>query len=221
MDSRYEKYIAKWNSIFSKEIPENSIKQSSGNKIIDKGIEWICNNTEKILDFGCGNGNMLFLCAINGTKYNIGIDLSENAIKNAKQKSEQMIKGEFNFIQGGLDYLQTIDSSSFDAVILSNILDNLYPDDVEILIKEVVRVLKDNGKVLIKLNQYLTSKQITELNIKVIENDLLDDGLILLNKTTEEWKRLFSRKFNVERYEKVFYPEYEQYNRMFFLSKKV
>ncbi|WP_185750624.1 class I SAM-dependent methyltransferase [Clostridium sp. KNHs214] len=39
-----------------------------------------------------------------------------------------------------------MDFSSFDAVILSNIIDNLYPDDAEVLIREVERVLKDKFK---------------------------------------------------------------------------
>ena len=163
---------------------------------------------------------MLFLCAINGTKYNIGIDLSEKGIESAQIRAKQMIKGEFHFIQGSIDVLKNIDSSSFDAVILSNIIDNLYPDDAEALVKEVERVLKDNGKVLVKLNPYITTEQIVEWDIKVIKDNLLDDGLILLNNSTDEWKNFFERKFIINQYEEIYYPEYNQTNRMFWLIKR-
>lgn len=220
MNGKYDKCLNKWNNIFSREVPKTPTKSSSGNNALDKGIEWICNGTTNILDFGCGNGTMLFLCAINGTKYNVGIDLSEKGIESAQIRAKQMSKGEFHFVQGSIDVLKNIDNSSFDAVILSNIIDNLYPDDAEALVKEVERVLKDNGKVLVKLNPYITTEQILEWDIKVIKDNLLDDGLILLNNSTDEWKNFFERKFIINQYEEIYYPEYNQTNRMFQLIKK-
>jgi len=166
MNNKYDKCVNEWNNIFSKEIPNVPTKSTSGNETLDKGIRWICNGTEKILDFGCGNGTMLFLCAINGTKLNIGIDLSEKAIEVAEKRAEQMTQGEFDFSQGGIDKLKNIDDSEVDAVILSNIIDNLYPDDAEVLMNEVERVLKENGKVLVKVNPYVTTEQISEMEYK-------------------------------------------------------
>ncbi len=221
MNSRYDKCVNQWNNIFSKEVPKVPTKLTSGNETLDKGIRWICNGTKKILDFGCGNGTMLFLCAINGTKLNIGIDLSEKGIEAAKKRAEQMTQGEFYFSQGGIDRLMNIDDSDVDAVILSNIIDNLYPDDAEVLMNEVERVLGENGKVLVKLNPYVTSEQILGWNIKVIKDNLLDDGLILWNNTTDEWIKFFERKFDIKQYEEIYYPEYEQYNRMFWLVKRI
>lgn len=221
MNNKYDKCVNEWNNIFSKEIPNVPTKSTSGNETLDKGIRWICNGTEKILDFGCGNGTMLFLCAINGTKLNIGIDLSEKAIEVAEKRAEQMTQGEFDFSQGGIDKLKNIDDSEIDAVILSNIIDNLYPDDAEVLMNEVERVLKENGKVLVKVNPYVTTEQISEWNIKVVKDNLLDDGLILWNNTTDEWIKFFERKFDIRQYEEIYYPEYEQYNRMFWLVKRI
>lgn len=220
MNSKYDKYLNQWNNIFSKEVPKVPTNQSSGNKALDKGIEWICDGTKSILDFGCGNGTMLFLCALNGTKYNIGIDLSEKAIESAQTRAKQMIEGEYYFIQGSIDVLYSISDSSFDAIILSNIIDNLYPEDAEVLIKEVERILSNNGKLLVKLNPYITLDQIIELDIKVIKDNLLDDGLILLNNTTEEWENFFKIKFNISKYNEIYYAEFGQTNRMFWLTKK-
>lgn len=220
MNSRYEKCVNEWNKIFSRETPKIPTKPTSGKETLDKGIRWICNGTKKILDFGCGNGTLLFLCAMKGTQFNIGIDLSEKAIEVAEKRAEQMTQGEFDFIQGGIEKLKGINDSEVDAVILSNIIDNLYPDDAEILINEVERVLKENGKVLVKVNPYITTEQISEWNIKVIKDNLLDDGLILWNNTTDEWIKFFEGKFDIIKYEEIYYPEYEQYNRLFWLVKR-
>ncbi|OPJ58234.1 class I SAM-dependent methyltransferase [Clostridium oryzae] len=150
MNNKYDKCINEWNDIFSKEVPNAPTKSTSGNEVFDKGIKWICTGTKKIIDFGCGNGTALFLCAINGTQYNIGIDLSEKGIESAKKRAEQMLKGEFHFVQGSIDILKNIDDSYVDAVILSNIIDNLYPDDTEVLINEVEHWCSENGKHCLK-----------------------------------------------------------------------
>lgn len=220
MNMKYDKCIRKWNDIFSKEVPTAPTKSTTEIETLDRAIQWISNGTKIILDFGCGNGTMLFLCGLNGVEVNIGVDLSERTIESAKMRSGQMEKGEYRFIYGGIDRLKDMDDLCVDAVILSNIIDNLYPEDGEVLIEEVTRVLKPNGKVLIKLNSYITIEQIIEWDIKVIKDNLLDDGLILLNNTTKEWRGFFERKFLVEHYEDVYYPEHQQYNRMFWLIKR-
>lgn len=219
MENKYEKCKKEWNNIFSKESTKVPIKLTCGNIEIDRGISWICKGTSTIVDFGCGNGTMLFLCAMNGTKNNVGIDLSNKAIEKAKISSEQMKTGKFSFIEGGIESLKDIDNGSVDAVVLFNIIDNLYPDDAEILLNEVFRILKKDGKALVKLNDFINKEQIDELGIKVIKGNLLDDGLLLLNNRTEEWTSFFESKFKVNHYRRVYYKEYDQYNRMFYLVK--
>ena len=131
-----------------------------------------------------------------------------------------MIVGDYHFIQGSIEALEEMADLSLDAIILSNILDNLYPEDVEILIREVQRILRNRGKLLIKLNSLITPERIIEWDIKVIKDNLLDDGLILLNNTTEEWENLLRRYFNIINYNKIYYPKFNQSNRMFWLTKK-
>ena len=43
-------------------------------------------------------------------------------------------KGEFHFHCGGIDELNIIPDESIDAVVLFNIVDNLFPDDAKRLI---------------------------------------------------------------------------------------
>lgn len=215
MDKKYEKCITQWNAVFSKSNLSIPTNKASGNDVLDKGIKWLCHGTEKILDFGCGNGTMLFLCALNGTKHHIGIDLSEKGIASAEKRKSYIPKGEFTFLCGGIESLKNIDSETLDGIVLSNILDNLYPEDAKLLINEAHRLLKKNGKILVKLNPYITSDQIKEWNIKIIKDNLLDDGLILWNNTTEEWENFFNERFEINNYEDIYYPEHNQYNRIF------
>ena len=47
--------------------------------------------------------------------------------------------------------------------------------------------MKKGGKLLVKLNPYITDEQIEEYGIKKIGDNLLDDGMILWNNTNEMW----------------------------------
>ena len=192
---------------------------TTGNEALDRALFWLCEGSSRVLDFGCGNGSMLFFCTQNGTREHIGIDLSQEAILRAKRRAEHMISGTFLFQQGGVEALASIHDASVDAIILSNIIDNLYPEDATRLIRESARILKRNGKALVKLNQYVTQQQIEEWNIHPISGNLLDDGLLLWNNTTEEWREFFSMQFEIHLETEVYYPEHDQTNRLFYLIK--
>ena len=144
----------------------------------------------------------------------------EQAIKSAVERSRAVQNENFSFINGGTEQLKRIADNSVDAAILSNILDNLYPDDAVSALDEIHRLLKSGGKLLVKLNPFLSEKQIKEWNIKTIEGNLLDDGLLLWNNTDAEWERLFKEKFSTVAKKEIYYKEAEQINRMYLLLKK-
>lgn len=89
-----------------------------------------------------------------------------------------------------------------------------------LVLDEVKRILTPNGKAFIKLNPYLSEKQIKDWNIKIIKDNFLDDGMFLWNNTTEQWTEILSRKFNIFNYSDIYYEEYDQYNRIFLLTQK-
>lgn len=220
MSDKYAKFKDKWDNIFKQNKPTLPSNASSGNEILDKGIQWVCTGTNTILDFGCGNGTILFLCSFYGTKKHIGIDISQNAIENAQEIAAKKVDGDFQFIQGGISQFKQIQDASVDAVILSNIIDNLYPEDADFVLEETARILRKNGKVLVKLNPFITGAQIKEWKIKIIKDNLLDDGFILWNNTRDQWEEIFTKNFLVHKYERPYYPEHDQYNRMFMITKK-
>lgn len=218
--AEYAKCIGFWNEVFAREVPVFPKAAKTGIEEFDAGIAWLADGSESVVDFGCGNGTLLFICRNLGTKTHIGIDLSEQAIKSAVERSRAVQNENFSFINGGTEHLKRIADNSVDAAILSNILDNLYPDDAVFALGEIHRLLKSGGKLLVKLNPFLSEKQIKEWNIKTIEGNLLDDGLLLWNNTDAEWERLFKEKFSTVAKKEIYYKEAEQINRMYLLLKK-
>ena len=79
---------------------------------------------------------------------------------------------------------------------------------------------KRNGKLLVKLNPYITDRQKEEYGIKTVSGNLLDDGLLLWNNTNDEWENIFASRFSMIRYTEIYYEEYEQSNRMYLLTKQ-
>lgn len=80
--------------------------------------------------------------------------------------------------------------------------------------------MKKGGKLLVKLNPYITDEQIEEYGIKKIGDNLLDDGMILWNNTNEMWISIFQKKNSIIRYEEIIYEEYAQMNRMYLLERR-
>lgn len=221
MRQKYENCREQWNTIFKKEAAAVPQVRETGNKTFDAGLDWLCEDSQRILDFGCGSGSALFYCALRGTKKHIGIDMSEEGIGLAMKRKELMKCGEYLFLDGSIERLKGWTNESIDAAILSNILDNMYPDDAKELLKEVRRILRPDGKVLVKVNPYLSKKQQQEWKISSISGNLLDDGMLLWNNTTDEWKRLLHQYFTIEQYKDVYYREYDMHNRMFLARKEV
>lgn len=219
MTTKYEKAIREWNKIFAAKSGDLPSKPKTGVEEFDAGLEWLSTGSDRILDFGCGDGTLLFMCALLGTQFHVGIDLSKKAIDKANLRKEKFNFGVFDFINGGVEELMAIRDASMDGMILSNILDNLFPQDVQIVVRETHRLLKVNGKVLVKLNPYITEKQIEDWQIKIIQEDLLDDGFILFNKNTSTWHDILTRHFSINTYKEIFYEEQQQTNRLFLLEK--
>lgn len=96
-----------------------------------------------------------------------------------------------------------------DAAILSNIIDNLYPDDAVQVLDEIWRILKKNGKLLVKLNPFITTEQIEEYGLKRISGNLFDDGMFLWNNTKEEWDDILASGYSIISYEEIYYEGYE------------
>lgn len=95
-------------------------------------------NPHKILDLGCGNGNILKTLEEKTDADLYGLDLSENMIKEA----EKNLNSDVNLTIGDAEKLPYSDNK-FDVVICNASFHHYTKP--EIVLKEIKRILKKNG----------------------------------------------------------------------------
>jgi demethylmenaquinone methyltransferase/2-methoxy-6-polyprenyl-1,4-benzoquinol methylase len=102
----------------------------------------------KVLDIGCGTGDLtMALCKAGFDTF--GLDIANKMLKIAREKSSDLNKKDCpipQFFEGSAENLPFSDSV-FDAVTISFGIRNF--DDREKALKEIFRVLKNNGKLAI------------------------------------------------------------------------
>ena len=115
------------------DIDRNDIAQQS----VDSG--------DKILEVGCGNGNMLLRLS---DKFNelYGLDVASSRLKEAEINIKETSPKElhkFRFIEGNADDSLPFNNDFFDAVVSIATIEHVY--DIFYLVKEMYRVLKPGG----------------------------------------------------------------------------
>ena len=116
----------------------------------------------KVLDLGCGRGELAIWVASEGSEV-YGIDYSREAIKLANialSKQPQNIKEKVSFLQMNAKKLSFADNY-FDIIVSLEVWEHLYPAEQKTSLKEILRVLKSGGEVIIHtepnriFNQYV------------------------------------------------------------------
>ncbi len=99
---------------------------------------------DRILDVGCGKGFLLYdlTQVVPGIEIR-GIDISEYAIKNAKEEIS-------TFLQVADAVQLPFEDKSFDLVISINTLHNLYCYDMVIALKEIMRVGRKDKYIVVE-----------------------------------------------------------------------
>lgn len=217
----YNDTIAFWDNIFSKQEARKHIESLKVNRDLEDAICWLSNESKTILDYGCGSGTMLFKCAdYENVCMCVGIDISQKAVELGRKTALlNNLEGKVQFSCGGIKSLEKIEENSFDGVILSNIIDNVIPNDAISIIRNISRIVIPNGKILIKLNPYLKQEQLDEYGLKLINNNLYmeNEGTYLRNLSTSQWEEIIKQFFIIKEYKEIFFEEFRQYNRIFLL----
>lgn len=164
--------------------------------VFEKSVENIDkdSNSIKVLDIGVGTGNLSQKYLNKG--YNIiGIDQSRQMMNVAKQKypNLKVRLGEFLKIP--------FSNSEFDIIVSTYALHHLNDDEKELAVKEMIRVLKDNGKIVIgdlmfennvkkeKLLNGFTSEQIEEVEDEYFSDiEILEAEFNKYNKVLNKYK---------------------------------
>lgn len=100
-------------------------------------FEWV-KNSKNILDVPCGQGYFIS----NDPTRIVGVDLNDIAIEQCEKKGYKVFK------QNALNL--EFDDSSFDAIHCAHLIEHLMPDDASKLLRELDRVLKKDGILIIR-----------------------------------------------------------------------
>ncbi len=129
-------------------------------------------NTEKILDLGCGGGKHVVYFAKHG--FNVyGIDISIEAIKTAKKElKKNKVKAilKISSISQKLPYKNNF----FNAVVSLRVMNHGKIEQIRKTIKEIERVLRPKGLIFVIVQRIITKKQTEERLINSIKVKMID-----------------------------------------------
>jgi cyclopropane fatty-acyl-phospholipid synthase-like methyltransferase len=104
----------------------------------------------KVLDIGCGRGELVFWAAKKGCKA-YGVDYSKSAIEianRAKEKLPEKIRNKCTFINKTIAKMN-FKSKEFEIISLVEVIEHLYPKEQDLLFKKINEWLSDDGIVFI------------------------------------------------------------------------
>ncbi|WP_167954892.1 class I SAM-dependent methyltransferase [Anaerosporobacter faecicola] len=213
-----------WNEVYS----ECKLVDLTGEKLeveptFDACLQIFAQNTKRVLDYGCGTGDILFQCAdFHYLTYGMGMDRSEIGIQYAEKMTKLNHYTNLDFVLGDITDLKQMDDESFDGVILSNVLDVTPKEVAHSIFYELTRILQKNGYLFLKLNPYATKEELIHHGLTPIGDNLYEeDGVLRLRELdTPTWYHALEQEYTVERFLEFPYPWQEGMNRLFLLRKR-
>jgi len=104
---------------------------------------------QRILDIGCGAGMLTIMAAGKGADVK-GIDINPQMLEVAKQKAgEAGLRDRIELCEMGAAEIDAEKADSYDVVMIGLCLSKLGDNELEYILKEVRRVLKPGGLLLI------------------------------------------------------------------------
>lgn len=230
MKKDYENAMEFWNKALTS-APEdyegevdiaNDWKQIGSESLLqllcDEGKDW--NN---ILDYGCGSGWASVVFAKNGAVNVLGVDVVPNAIESAGYYVKTFQETEHIKLKTvSTNWLKEQSENQFEHALSMNVLD-VVPDEVaKDIICDLSKVCKKGATLLIGMNPCFEGEELTKDGCTYKDHYLfVNDILRVNNHTDEEWSKLFSAYFKVERVEHFKWDgEPKERRRLFYLSNK-
>lgn len=178
---------------------------------------------KKVLDYGCGTAWAAIIAAKSGCPDVTAVDAAPGAVRtSAFYISRFGLQDMVHIACIGTDWLHGVPACTYDGFICSNVLDVVPPETAEDILRNASRIVTENASVIIGLNYALTPEAAARKGVCLIDgNRLYLDGVLrLVSRTDEEWARIFSPWFTVDRLEHFAWPgEAVERRRLFFLRK--
>ena len=123
--------------------------------MIDRLIRPHLKTDSKLLEVGCGAGNLLLQATVRGS-YPVALDLAKQALTFVRSRLREAKSGseaprDFMCIQS-IGELLPLASDSFECILLSEVIEHL--ERPQISIKEAARVLRPGGRLLVTTPNY-------------------------------------------------------------------
>lgn len=224
--------ISFWDKAFA--LSEEDQKQM----LADGGLDWkeiapseklfqaACSlgKRNNVLDYGCGNAWAAVIAAKSGCADVTAVDAAPGAVRTAQHYAARYgVADRVHAVCSDSNWLQSVPDGTFDGLICSNVLDVVPPETAEEILRELARALTRDGTVIVGLNYYLSPEAVAARNMALEDGSRLyiDGVLRLVSRTDEEWARIFSPWFTVEKLEYFAWPgEAKETRRLFWLRKR-
>lgn len=221
----YDDSTELWNKVYQQYSPEDLQQDKlQVEPLFDTCLELFSKKCPRVLDFGCGTGDILFQCAeYHETTYGIGIDRSKVGIEFAHNFANLNHYHQLDFVTADHNYLKQLDDEDFDGIILSNVIDIIPKDYADEIMEQLTRILKKGGYLFLKINPYSTDEELAAINLVNMKDNLYTkDGILRYRRLdTDAWKKEFEPSYKLLRYIEFPYPwDLTRLNRLFLLEKK-
>ncbi|MBZ5538319.1 MAG: class I SAM-dependent methyltransferase [Acidobacteriia bacterium] len=172
-------------------------------KVTDWGLKHISiEKHDTILDVGCGGGRTVRKLAALATEGKVyGIDHSEESVAAARKTNEQWIRlGRIEIRQGSVSYLPFSDDM-FD--LATAVETHFYWPDLPADMREVLRVLKPGGKLIIIAEIYGGGKHVRIQKLLEKHTELTNMALLSVKEHSEVFSKAgYSDVQIIEEYDK-------------------
>ncbi len=127
----------------------DDFKNSKGTKI-EQRLQDVYNlinpvKTDRILDIGCGRGELSFALSSSGADVT-GVDYSADAIKIAK-KTYDGKRDNLKYVQADIFLMEQLDV--YDKIVMADVVEHIEQDVLEKIFDKIAHSLNDNGGVLV------------------------------------------------------------------------
>lgn len=102
-------------------------------------------NSSRILELGAGYGFLLYVLKQEGYNNCLGIEISRESIDIAKNL------GIDNIITADIKYFLNDKDNLYDVIVAIDVLEHFRKDEVFIILKDIYKTLKDNGRLLLQV----------------------------------------------------------------------